>query len=202
MNTERNMKVAITGGIGSGKSYVCQLLQQQGIEIYDCDKAAKELMNNDQTLRKQLISLIGEQAYIGKKLNKTVVASFLLASPENTKALNAMVHPAVADHFVRSGYQWMECAILFESGFDRLVDRVVAVTAPRHVRVERIMKRDQITAEKAEEWIEKQWPQEKVEQMSHYTICNDGQQPLDIQLKRLLQQLKMDKIQWEQKKEE
>ena len=73
MNTERNMKVAITGGIGSGKSYVCQLLQQQGIEIYDCDKAAKELMNNDQTLRKQLISLIGEQAYIGKKLNKTVV---------------------------------------------------------------------------------------------------------------------------------
>ena len=196
-------RIAITGGIGSGKSYVCRKLERQGIRIYDCDDAAKRLMRESPALRQSLIGLIGTDAYLPDgSLNKAAIASFLLASDDNARALNAIVHPAVAEDFMQSDKRWMECAILFESGFDRLVDRVVAVTAPRHVRVERIMKRDQITAEKAEEWIEKQWPQEKVEQMSHYTICNDGQQPLDIQLKRLLQQLKMDKKQWEQKKEE
>ena len=210
------MKTAIIGGIGAGKSHICRMLAAKGIEIYNCDAEARRIMTHDAEVQAELKALVGPDVYLPADvsltadaassqvlmLNKPVLRAYMQRGPQAVASVNAIVHPRVARDFIRSGKEWMECAILFESGFDRLVDRVVAVTAPRHVRVERIMKRDQITAEKAEEWIEKQWPQEKVEQMSHYTICNDGQQPLDIQLKRLLQQLKMDKKQWEQKKEE
>ena len=91
-------------------------------------------------------------------LNKPMLAEFLLKSDENTAIVNHIVHPAVAEDFVQSGKQWMECAILFSSGFNRLVDRVVCVTAPLEVRLDRIVKRDGITREKAREWIDKQWP--------------------------------------------
>ena len=168
------MKTAITGGIGSGKSYVCRLLKEQGIEIYDCDSAAKRLMRTSERLKEQLKALVGDNVYIDGRLNKPVLAQFLLASEKNQKAVNAIVHPAVADDFIASGMQWMECAILFESGFDRLVDRVVCVTAPHETRLRRIMQRDGITREKAEEWINCQMPQEETARRSDIVICNDG----------------------------
>ena len=112
------MKIAITGGIGSGKSYVCQLLTQHGISIYDCDSAAKRLMRTSPVLRQQLTKLIGPDTYDAEgQLNKAEVARFLLLSEQNAQAINAIVHPAVAQDFKESGYQWMECAILYESGF-------------------------------------------------------------------------------------
>ena len=121
------MKIAITGGIGSGKSYVCRLLAQRGISIYDCDSAAKRLMSTSEQLRQQLTSLIGPDAYVDGTLNKAAVAAFLLQSQAHAHAIDAIVHPAVANDFEQSGCQWMECAILYESGFDKLVDRVVVV---------------------------------------------------------------------------
>ena len=169
------MKTAITGGIGSGKSYVCQMLKEQGIEIYDCDSAAKRLMRTSKRLKEQLKALVGSNVYIGGRLNKPVLAQFLLASDDNQKAVNAIVHPAVADDFIASGMEWMECAILFESGFDRLVDRIVCVTAPHETR--------------PEEWINCQMPQEEVAQRSDIIICNDGS-PLLPQLSSLLEHKK------------
>lgn len=178
------MKTAITGGIGSGKSYVCDILRLQGVEIYDCDSAAKRLMRTSETLKEQLKALVGNDVYLGERLNKPVLAQFLLASSDNQKAVNAIVHPAVAADFIASGMQWMECAILFESGFDRLVDRVVCVTAPHDIRLNRIMQRDGISKEKAEEWISCQMPQEEVANRSDIIIENDGT-PLPPQLARL-----------------
>ncbi|MBO5205199.1 MAG: dephospho-CoA kinase, partial [Prevotella sp.] len=94
------MKVAITGGIGSGKSYVCRMLAEQGIEVYDCDHAAKVLMNSSAALRQQLTQLIGYNAYLPDgRLNKAVVAQFLLKSDANKTAINNVVHPAVAADF-------------------------------------------------------------------------------------------------------
>ena len=136
------MKIAITGGIGSGKSYVCRQLAERGIRVYDCDAAAKRLMRTSPELQKQLKLLVGEDVYEDGQLVKPVMARFLLASEENQKAVNGIVHPAVADDFRASGYKWMECAILFESGFDHLVDRVICVTAPEEVRIQRVMDRD------------------------------------------------------------
>lgn len=180
------MKIAITGGIGSGKSYVCRLLEQRGIGIYDCDAAAKRLMRNSPTLRQRLTALIGPDTYDSEgRLNKAEVARFLLQSEQNAKAIDAIVHPAVAQDFQESGYQWMECAILFESGFERLVDKVIAVTAPEEIRIQRIMHRDGITREKALEWINRQWPQKKVTENSDYKIMNDGQ-PLEPQINEII----------------
>ena len=173
------MKTGITGGIGSGKSYVCKLLAQRGIEVYDCDAAAKRLIRTSPRLRQQLKALIGS-------LDKAAISRFLLASEENQQAVNAIVHPAVFQDFEESGMLWMESAILFESGADKLVDRVVVVTAPEEVRIQRVMQRDGITREKALQWIARQWPQEQVKARADFEIINDGQADLNSQIERLL----------------
>jgi dephospho-CoA kinase len=173
------MKTGITGGIGSGKSYVCRLLAQQGIEVYDCDAAAKRLIRTSPELRRQLLALIGS-------LEKADIARFLLESEENAHAIDAIVHPAVFRDFEESGLQWMESAIMFESGADRLVDRVVVVTAPEEVRIQRVMQRDGISREKALEWMERQWPQEEVRRRADYEIINDGVKDLNSQIDRIL----------------
>ena len=181
------MKIAITGGIGSAKSYVCRLLEQRGISIYDCDSAAKRLMHTSEPLRQQLTELIGPDTYDNEgRLNKAVVAQFLLQSEENAKAIDNIVHPAVAHDFQNSGYQWMECAILFESGFEQLVDRIIVVTAPEEVRINRIMHRDGINSEKAQEWINRQWSQEKVRQRADFEIVNDGKQDLNQKINDII----------------
>jgi dephospho-CoA kinase len=176
------MKIGITGGIGSGKSYVCRLLERRGIEVYDCDAAAKRLIRSSSRLRRQLQELIGS-------LEKADISRFLLASEDNQRAVNAIVHPAVFDDFEQSGMQWMESAILYESGADKLVDRVVVVTAPEEVRIERIMKRDGITREKALQWIARQWPQELVRERADVEIVNDGKAELAPQIDELLKAL-------------
>lgn len=179
---------AITGGIGSGKSYVCQLLADRGIQVYDCDAAAKRLMGTNDLLRLQLTQLVGQDAYINKVLQKAVLAKFLLASETNKQAVNAVVHPAVAYDFMQSGQQWLESAILFDSGFDRRVpfDRIVCITAPTDVRVMRIMKRDNISHEKAKQWIDCQMSQDEMVRRSHFVINNDGSEDLQIQIDKLL----------------
>jgi dephospho-CoA kinase len=181
------MKTGITGGIGSGKSYVCRLLAERGIEVYDCDRAAKRLMRHSPELKESISQLIGADAYDEEgQLNKAVVVRFLLQSEANAHALDALVHPAVFSDFTESGAQWVESAILFESGLNRLVDRIVVVTAPEEVRIARIMQRDGISSDKARQWIARQWPQDEVRRRAHYEIVNDGQQPLQPQINRLL----------------
>ena len=183
--------IAITGGIGSGKSYVCQLLEKHGIKVYDCDAAAKRLMRTSATLRQQLCQLVGPQVYRGCILQKRVLAEFLLASEANKQAVNEIVHPAVALDFIESDYQWLESAILFDSGFHRRVpfSFVVCVSAPEAVRVQRIMARDGISEAKALEWIHRQMPQEQVEAQSDFVIVNDGVAPLEPQVDYLIHQL-------------
>lgn len=180
------MTIGITGGIGSGKSYVCKMLAERGIEVYDCDSAAKRLMRTSEDLRQRLTNLIGPETYIDGQLNKAAVAQFLLKSEVNAHAIDSIVHPAVAEDFKQSGKQWMECAILFESGFNKLVDKVVVVTAPEDTRIERITKRDGISIEKAKEWIARQWAQEEVRRRADYEIINDGKHDIARQIDTLI----------------
>lgn len=120
---------AITGCIGSGKSFVCSLLKSRGIDVYDCDAAAKRLMACDEQLQDQLQQLVGKDVYLNGVLQKRVLAAYLLKSEHNKQAVDEVVHPAVAADFLRSDYQWLESAILFDSGFNRRVtfDFVVCV---------------------------------------------------------------------------
>lgn len=184
------MKIGIAGGIGSGKSYVCKLLGQHGIAVYDCDAAAKRLMRTSPALRQQLTALIGPDTYqppiSAGRLNKAAVARFLLASDDNAHAIDTIVHPAVFRDFEESGLTWMESAIMFESGIYRLVDRVVVVTAPDELRLQRIVARDGISEAKARQWMARQWPQEEVRRRADYEIVNDGRADLQQQVNELL----------------
>ena len=186
------MKIAITGGIGSGKSFVCRELAKRGIVVYDCDAAAKRLMRSDERLQAALKLLVGDEVYVDGVLQKPVLAQFLLASETNKLAVNDVVHPAVARDFEQSGMDWLESAILFDSGFVHRThfDYVVCVTAPQEVRLQRIMQRDQISRQKAEEWINAQLPQADVVLQSDFEIRNDGKEDLNLQIDRLLNQVK------------
>ena len=180
------MKIGIAGGIGSGKSYVAARLAARGISVYDCDSAAKRLMRTSPQLRQQLTDLVGS-------FDKAAISRFLLASEDNQQAINAIVHPAVFADFLESGLEWLESAIMYESGADRYVDRVIVVTAPREVRIKRIMQRDGITRHQALQWMARQWPQKKVRQLADYEIVNDGQQDIDKQLNIIFEQLSCNK---------
>lgn len=186
------MRIAITGGIGSGKSYVCQRLKERGIGVYDCDAGAKKLMASSEEIRSALMKLIGEEAYDGWTLNKAVVAKFLLESESNKQAINAIVHPAVIRDFYASGLQWMESAILYEAHLEHTVDRVVCVTAPENVRIDRVVKRDSISAERAKQWIDAQTPQEDIAMRSDAVIVNDGVEDVDAQIDRVLTLFKIE----------
>ena len=173
-------KIGITGGIGSGKSYVCKRLQAKyDIEVYDCDAAAKRLIRTSPDLQQQIIQLVGS-------LDKAAMSRFLLASEANQQAMNAVVHPAVFRDFQESGIQWMESAILFESGADQLVDKSVVVTAPQEVRIQRVMQRDGTTREKTLQWMNRQWSQDEVVAHADYEIVNDGIADIDQQIEQLL----------------
>ena len=192
--------IAITGGIGSGKSYVSVLLQAAGIPVYNTDNEAKRLMLSDEGIRQDLIALLGEGVYTDGTLNKPMLASYLFAGPENAARINAIVHPRVKADFRR----WMEeqegqeivgleCAILFEAGFEDAVDAVVTVYAPEALRVERAMKRDGATEAQIRARIAAQMDEEEKCRLSDYIIYNDGSISLENQLSALVAQLKKGK---------
>ena len=191
------MKIGITGGIGSGKSYVCRLLEQRGYTVYDCDSAAKRLIRTSPFIHRRLTALIGPETYFKESgdssqesgeyiLNKKAVAEFLLKSEDNARAIDRIVHPAVFRDFIESGMEWMESAIIYESGIYRLVDRVIVVTAPKELRIQRVIARDEISREKVLEWMSRQLPQEEVRQRADFEIVNDGQADINRQLDEIL----------------
>lgn len=175
----------ITGGIAAGKSHVCRLLRQHGIEVYDCDAGAKRLMNHDPELRRQLLDLIGPMAYNAGGLNRRAVAQFLLASEANKQAVGAIVHPRVIEDFYASGLTWMESAIVYEAHLEQYVDSVVAVVAPDDLRRQRLMARDNITEQQAQQWLDAQTPQQTIADRAGYVIINDGR-PLEPQIRQLI----------------
>ena len=112
-----------------------------------------------------------------------------MQSADNAAVINGIVHPEVANDFLQSGKQWMECAILHSSGFDRLVDKVICVVAPYEVRKKRIMQRDSISEAKAKEWIDCQMSQEEMSAKSDFVIVNDGICDINSQIDNILHAL-------------
>ncbi len=145
--------IGITGGIGSGKSYVSAILQEKfGIPVYDCDKEAKRLTASNEEIRQKLIALVGPKVFDGEKLNKQLLADYLFADVEHASKVNAIIHPVVLQDFKRWAEEQhekpivaLESAILFESGLGEMVDKVLFVDAPEEVRLRRAMLRDTAT---------------------------------------------------------
>lgn len=179
----------ITGGIGAGKSFVCDIMRRQGIRIYDCDKGARHLINTSGDIHDRLVRLIGPETYVDGRYNTAAVTKFLLKSEENKQAINAIVHPAVIDDFYASGMQWMECAIIHEAHLEQYVDKIIAVTAPREVRISRIMQRDGISYDRAAQWVDGQADQNDVAHRADYVIVNDGKTDLQEQINKIIRKL-------------
>lgn len=183
--------IAITGGIGTGKSYICHLLGAYNIQVYDCDAAAKRLMRNLPDIQSKLKALVGNNVYKEGELQKAVLAQFILASTQNKQAVNNIVHPAVANDFLASSYQWIESAILFDAHFNQLIQPtyVICVTAPIDIRAKRIMQRDHITKQQALQWINKQMPQQQTVKLSNVEIKNDGITNLTQQIEDIIRHI-------------
>ncbi len=171
-------KVGITGGIGSGKSTVCAILAEFGVAVYDSDSRAKRLMNEDNTLRERLVERFGNEVYSAEGLNRIYLAERVFGNPEELKALNAIVHPAVMDDFDRwaleqeGSYVVLESAILFEASLDRRVDVSVAVMAPEKLRIERAMQRDGAQREQIVARMNNQISDQERVERAKYTIVN------------------------------
>lgn len=174
--------IGITGGIGSGKSYVSRILTQQfGIPVYDCDTEAKRLNNQSPQIRQALTTLLGTEVYgPDGMLRKDILAAYLFQAAENQQRINAIIHPVVRQDF-QAWCQRQQCptmalesAILFESGFDNLADVILNVTAPLPLRIQRTVERDHTTAQQVENRIRLQLSDEVRCQRSHHIIHNDG----------------------------
>lgn len=174
------MVIGLTGGIGSGKSTVVNMFSEfENIAIYIADDEAKKLMNTSAKIKTQLITEFGEEAYINNELNRPYLASIVFNNKEKLTTLNAIVHPIVNEHLQRfikenngKDYVLYENAILFENGSDSFCDKIITVTAPENVRINRVIKRDNSTIEGVKSRIKNQWSETKKTLQSNYLIEN------------------------------
>ena len=175
------MIIGITGGIGSGKSVIAKQLREMGYAVYDTDSEAKRLIVEDSAVRKQIEEVFGKEVYADGVYQTHLVAQRVFANKALLATLNAIVHPAVKADIQRwakeqAGHNtlcFVECAILYSSGIAALCDKVVAVTAPEAIRIERTIARDHTTIEKVRARIQAQDKERDVEQ-ADLVVNNDG----------------------------
>lgn len=183
------IKVGLTGGIGSGKSIVSQMFKILNIPVYNSDIRAKALYTESEDVRQAVIELFGEEAYqTDGKLNRNFIGQRVFSNSEILQKLNSIIHPAVAEDFERwisnqkSPYIIKEAAILFESGANRSMDKIIGVSAPLELRISRVISRDGSTRDQVLARIQKQMPQDELIERCDYHITNDGQKLLIPQI--------------------
>ncbi len=172
--------IGLTGGIGSGKSTIAKWFSEKDIPVYNSDLEAKKLMNENEKIISELTELFGEKTYENGVYNSGFVASKVFKDKESLKKLNQIVHPEVFRHF----HDWVknqtavfvvkEAAILFESGSYKDCDAVISVVADEKIRIERVMKRDDISEEQIRQRMNNQWTDEQRIKLSDYVIENNS----------------------------
>lgn len=190
------IKVGITGGIGSGKTHICKLLELMNFSVFYSDTEAKNIQNTDPEVRTKLIELFSEKCYTEDGLNRKFLAEIIFSNPTAKKQVEEIMHPAVAKHFI----QWcetkeasnerivfIESAILYESGFDKMVDKVIMVYADENVRIERSMRRDGADRTAIEERIKNQGSDKEKCKKADFVIYNN---PNDLINKQIIEIIK------------
>lgn len=176
------IKIGITGGMGSGKSTVAKVFEVLGIPVYYADDAAKKLMNEDEALKEKLIAVFGKEIYQDGILNRPHLSGLVFNNPEKLAQLNSIVHPATiadAESWMQqqhSPYAIKEAAILFESGANKYVDKVIGVYAPIQLRINRVIQRDNSTEEAVTARMNRQMEEDKKMNLCDYVITNDEQE--------------------------
>ena len=172
--------IGLTGGIGAGKSLVAVIFNSLGVPVFNADLEAREILNSSSEVRKQIIGAFGESAYVGLEANRPFLAGMIFKDEALREKLNAIVHPAVADAFdlwvsknSSNPYVLKEAAITFETGLYKSLDGVILVTAPKEVRIGRVMKRDGVTENQVLDRMAAQWSDEEKLKLADYRIDND-----------------------------
>lgn len=190
------IRVGLTGGIGSGKSYVSRVFARLGVPVYHADPRARELMEQSPEIRKELVTLFGPEIYDGEHLDRKRLARAIFGDERLRQRVNAIVHPHVFEDFERwcaahqeAPYVIQEAAILFESGGDRHLDRVINVSAPLRERLQRVMRRDNITEEEVRARMRSQMSERRRRQRAWTTLVNDGKRLVVPQVVRVHERL-------------
>jgi dephospho-CoA kinase len=189
------LKVGLTGGIGSGKSTVAKVFEVLGIPVYYADDEAKRLMNEDETLRQQLIKNFGKETYVDDKLNRSHVAALVFNNKEKLELLNSLVHPVTIADAVQwfskqsAPYVIKEAALLFESGTAEGLDFIIGVTAPETLRIKRVMDRDGVSAEEVKRRINNQIQEHIKMRLCDFVLHNNEQELLMSQVLKIHNEL-------------
>lgn len=191
------LQIGITGGIGSGKSTVATVFHCLGIPVYDADRHAKALMTTDGNLKESIRKEFGTLSFTDQgQLNRNFLASEVFPNQEKLKRLNQLVHPRVAEDYQkwfnvqqnrRCPYVVKEAALLYDSGSNRLLDKVIVVAAPDSVRMERVKERDKRSDLDIETIMKRQMPQEEMIQRADFVVENDGKSMILPQILKLHQ---------------
>ena len=187
------LKIGITGGMGSGKTTVCKILEVLNIPIYYSDQRAKEIMVSNLQLKAKLISSFGDSIFDSDgNLNTILLASIVFPDQKKLKILNSIVHPIVLSDFStwcknhsNDKYVILESAIIYESGIDHLLDQVIIIDAPTEIRIQRIIERDKISKEEVLIRMNTQHISEEKIKCSKLIILNDGKNSLIDQVMSL-----------------
>jgi dephospho-CoA kinase len=191
------LHVGITGGIGSGKSLVCKIFQCLGVPVYDADRAAKRLMISDEILMAQIKKEFGEEAYDADgSLNRSFISKKTFGYPERLEKLNQFVHPRVANDYeswtkghAEHPYVVKEAALLFEAGSAARLDKIIVVSAPVSLRIQRVLQRDtQRSEEEIKKIIASQMPEDEKVRRADFVVVNDEHQLLIPQVLELHRQ--------------
>lgn len=176
-------KVGITGGIGSGKSTACKIFKVLGIPVFEADQVARQLMNGDPEVRRQLIHLFGNAVYLpDQTIDRKYLSGIVFNNSSLLTLLNSIVHPAVRQAFDRwfqnqhAPYIIHEAAILFESGFYKMMDKTITATTDEEERIQRVIKRDGVSEEQVKQRIGNQWTDEQRNKLADFVIGNNDNQ--------------------------
>lgn len=197
------LTIGITGGIGSGKSTVCKIFKLLGVPVFEADIVAKTLINSNSEIINGLIQLFGKEIYnADKNVNREMLASLIFTDDLLLERVNQLVHPVVRNEFLNwmklqtATYVIHEAAILFESGFYKMMDYTILVSAPENIRIERVCGRDNIMPEMVRSRMEKQWPDSEKRKFATLELVNDNKNLLIPQIIKIDKKLKTDGKIW------
>ena len=188
--------VGITGGIGSGKSTVCKIFRLLGIPVFEADLIAKEIMNSNPKVIAELTAWFGSNIYSNGTLNRKKLAAEIFENEGWIQKVNALVHPLVRDSFLQwkskqdAPYAIYEAAILFESGFYKLMDVNILITAPEQLKIERVTERDNSTPEQVRARMSKQWTDTEKRKLATFEIANNNSSLIIPQILEIDKKLK------------
>jgi len=179
---KKKLKVAITGGIGSGKSSVCEIINSKGYPVIYADDISKEILSTDKLIQQKVKTTFGVEAYINNKPNTKFLADKVFSDPQKVKKINSILHPPtiekikdmMEEKLSKSEMVFIEAALIYEAKMEDMFDYIIVVAAPEEIRISRTIESKGIDRSETIKRIKNQMPEEKKKKLADFVIENDG----------------------------